>query len=324
MFIFLFYSKTSPLTHLFVIYLQNSLGSVEGYSRCIGWQIIWFWWFCGFVPEKFIHNRLLTKLQNVSNRVIEINVLLPFQNCILFVSTNLFVGPIKSKELSEPKRQSFTKSEGNFTLYLQWRHNEHDGVSNHRPHDCLLSHLFRCRSTKTPKLRVTGLCAGNSPVTSEFPAQGPVTRKMFPFGDVIMIIRRQPVNSPHVFMISRYRDYSSRETRAYPSQTDNNNMAADGRLTTAPRHFSNTRSRPMVSNIEFRVYLLRVGTEMTIVTWGVGGNWHLTGDHSWVGYQIHDATRQLYLINIVQLKCHKHHVFGSKFSPRHATWFTEV
>ena len=27
------------------------------------------------------------------------------------------------------------------------------------------------RSKKTPKLRVTGLCAGNSPVTGEFPAQ---------------------------------------------------------------------------------------------------------------------------------------------------------
>ena len=28
---------------------------------------------------------------------------------------------------------------------LQWRHNEHDGVSNHQPHDCLLKHLFRRR-----------------------------------------------------------------------------------------------------------------------------------------------------------------------------------
>ena len=27
------------------------------------------------------------------------------------------------------------------------------------------------RSKKTSKLRVTGLCAGNSPVTGEFPAQ---------------------------------------------------------------------------------------------------------------------------------------------------------
>ena len=56
-------------------------------------------------------------------------------------------------------------------LPLQWHHNEDDGVSNHQPHDCLFKHLFRQRSKKTSKLRVTGLCAGNSPVTSEFPAQ---------------------------------------------------------------------------------------------------------------------------------------------------------
>ena len=54
---------------------------------------------------------------------------------------------------------------------LQWRHNGRDGVSNHQPHDCLLNRLFRRRSNKTPKLRVTGLCAGKSPVTGEFPAQ---------------------------------------------------------------------------------------------------------------------------------------------------------
>ena len=50
--------------------------------------------------------------------------------------------------------------------------NGRDGVSNpHLPHDCLLNHLFRCRWKKTLKLRVTGFCAGNSPVTGEFPAQ---------------------------------------------------------------------------------------------------------------------------------------------------------
>ena len=54
---------------------------------------------------------------------------------------------------------------------LQWRHNERDGVSNHLPHDCLLNGSFRRRSKKTPKLRVTGLCTGNSPVTGEFPTQ---------------------------------------------------------------------------------------------------------------------------------------------------------
>ena len=35
----------------------------------------------------------------------------------------------------------------------------------------MASHLFRRRSKKTSKLRVTGLCAGNSPMTGEFPTQ---------------------------------------------------------------------------------------------------------------------------------------------------------
>ena len=54
---------------------------------------------------------------------------------------------------------------------LQWRHYERDGVSNPQPHDCLLNCLFRRRSKKTSKFRVTRLCEGNSPVTGEFPAQ---------------------------------------------------------------------------------------------------------------------------------------------------------
>ena len=54
---------------------------------------------------------------------------------------------------------------------LRWRHNERDSVSNHQPRDCLLNRLFRRRSKKTSKLRVTVLCVGNSPGTGEFPAQ---------------------------------------------------------------------------------------------------------------------------------------------------------
>ena len=72
-------------------------------------------------------------------------------------------------------------------LSLHWRHNVHDSVSNHQPRDCLLNRLLRRRSKKTSKLRVTGLCAGNSPGTGEFPHKWPVTRKMFPFDDVIMM-----------------------------------------------------------------------------------------------------------------------------------------
>ena len=54
---------------------------------------------------------------------------------------------------------------------LEWRHNGLNSVSNHQPHHCLLNRLFRRRSKKTSKLRVTGLCEGNSPGTGEFPAQ---------------------------------------------------------------------------------------------------------------------------------------------------------
>ena len=54
---------------------------------------------------------------------------------------------------------------------LHWRDNDHDGVSNHRPHGCLLNRLFKRRSKKASKLRVIGLCVGDSPGTGEFPAQ---------------------------------------------------------------------------------------------------------------------------------------------------------
>ena len=54
---------------------------------------------------------------------------------------------------------------------LEWRHNERNGVSNHRHLDCLFSLLFRRPSKKTPKPRVTGLYEGNPPVTGGFPSQ---------------------------------------------------------------------------------------------------------------------------------------------------------
>ena len=53
---------------------------------------------------------------------------------------------------------------------LWWRHNWPDGVSDHQRLVCLFNRLFRRRWKKTSKLRVTGLCAGNSPGTGKFPA----------------------------------------------------------------------------------------------------------------------------------------------------------
>ena len=59
-------------------------------------------------------------------------------------------------------QQSLTYLLWRFSTF-RWRHNGCDSVSNHQPHHCLLNRLFRRRSKKTPKLRVTGLCVGNSP-----------------------------------------------------------------------------------------------------------------------------------------------------------------
>ena len=69
------------------------------------------------------------------------------------------------------KGMDSNKEKNNEFVTLQWRHNGCDSVSNHQPRECLFSRLMRCRSKKTSKLLVTGLCAGNSPETGEFPAQ---------------------------------------------------------------------------------------------------------------------------------------------------------
>ena len=82
------------------------------------------------------------------------------------------------------------ESSGTFSSWsyhspLQWRHNEHD--HDRQLHGCLLNRLFRHRSKKTSKLRVTGLCAGNSPVTGEFPAQTAIYAWNVSFDGVIML-----------------------------------------------------------------------------------------------------------------------------------------
>ena len=87
-----------------------------------------------------------------------------------------FMGPIWGPSGADrtqvgPMLAPWTLLSGYLSHPLQWCHNEHGGISNHQPHDCLLNCLFRHRSKKTSKLRITGLCAGNSPVAGEFPTK---------------------------------------------------------------------------------------------------------------------------------------------------------
>ena len=69
---------------------------------------------------------------------------------------------------------------------LQWRHNGCYGVSKHQPQQCLLNRLFGCRSRKHQSFASLDVVRGihRGPVNS--PHKWPVTRKMFPFDDVIM------------------------------------------------------------------------------------------------------------------------------------------
>ena len=89
---------------------------------------------------------------------------------------------LKTQALKTVKLQSGKKN----STSLQRRYNERDCVSNHLRLDCFFNRLSRRRSKKTSKLRVIGLCEGNPPVTGDSSHKGPVTRKIFPFDDVIM------------------------------------------------------------------------------------------------------------------------------------------
>ena len=71
-------------------------------------------------------------------------------------------------------------------ILLQWHHNDRYGVSNHQPHDCLLNCLCMSRSKKHRSPASLAFVLGIHRWPANFPHKGPVTRKMFPFDDVIM------------------------------------------------------------------------------------------------------------------------------------------
>ena len=108
-------------------------------------------------------------------------ICLPYRG-IIFVVHDIII--IKAEKIKHKRTNGLTSSPATLTwgpemgllvqpIALHWCHNDHDGISNHRPHGYLLNRLFGRRSRKTSKLCVTGLCAVN---------------KMFPFDDVIMEI----------------------------------------------------------------------------------------------------------------------------------------
>ena len=71
---------------------------------------------------------------------------------------------------------------------LLCRHNELNVVSNLRSLDGLLDRLLRRKSKKTWKLRVTGLCAGNSLLSGEFLSQRASNAENIPIVDILFVM----------------------------------------------------------------------------------------------------------------------------------------
>ena len=115
-------------------------------------------------------SRIAACVSSITSTSLTVNARVRTNYCNLWRSQTSICMPssedfYQSSSTQEPTRKSRTQRS------LQWRHNGRDSVSNHLPRGSSLNRLFRRRSKKTSKLRVTGLCAGNSPLTGEFPAQ---------------------------------------------------------------------------------------------------------------------------------------------------------
>ena len=114
--------------------------------------------------------------QTDSDDITNYRPLLAVFDCFVFVNGTYQYGYLYCCICSRQNSPLGDHTNAHQSCQWRWRHNECDGVSNNQPDDCLLNRLFRRRTKKTSKLRVTGLS----------PCKRAVTRKMFPIDDVIM------------------------------------------------------------------------------------------------------------------------------------------
>ena len=155
-------------------------------------------WLCinyGATDRMWWHNYLRHNICKTTIENVDTSKLMIIQRCVTDI-------PSRSPELTLTDHNTgFRAWANNMTtqlpqthshgsVSLQWRHNGRDSVSNQQPYYCLVNRLFRRISKKTSKLRVIGLCVGNSPGPVNSPHKWSVTRKMFPFDDVIMILMK--------------------------------------------------------------------------------------------------------------------------------------
>ena len=91
-----------------------------------------------------------------------------------------------NRNINEDNADNYERTDCCDWLSLRWRHNVRDSVSNHQPRECLLNSLFGADQGKYQSSASLAFVWGihRGPVNSQH--KWPVTRKMFPFDDVIM------------------------------------------------------------------------------------------------------------------------------------------
>ena len=83
------------------------------------------------------------------------------------------------------------------TFSSLWRHNEREAVSAESPSPRLFAQTFiEAQIKETPNFHVTGLFEGIHRWPMDSPLKGPMTQRMFPFDDVIMLYEHVWIN-PH-------------------------------------------------------------------------------------------------------------------------------
>ena len=137
------------------------------------------WCTPGSLTSGFLWSRWWGKRSRHSRRMRKLRLYVSGKRPMALILWEKWIAVVCKEVVSLPESSQCWKI---ITVTSQWAR----WLSNHRRIDCLFNRLFRLRSKKTSKLRVTGLCEGNSPVSGEFPHKGPLARKMFPFDDVIM------------------------------------------------------------------------------------------------------------------------------------------
>ena len=99
-----------------------------------------------------------------------------------------FMKWVDKVESSFWRRLRFVNLLNEYYDLLQWRHNELDGVSNHRRHNCFVNSTICSGEDQRRHQSSASLAFARGihrwPVNS--PHKGPVTRKRFPFDDVII------------------------------------------------------------------------------------------------------------------------------------------